>query len=86
MSNTKKYPCRCLTRIKGVKCTGRRSLRMKPDDYSLGRIPKCPSCGGTKWMIDNYRIRVEMSAKKHVGAAVIISSIGKARSFAFIIH
>ena len=28
---------------------------MKPDEYSLGRIPKCPSCGGTKWMIDNYR-------------------------------
>ena len=62
MSHTKKYPVRCLTIINGVKCGTRRSLSMRPSEYSPGRIPKCPHCGGTKWVIDTYRIRVEMAA------------------------
>lgn len=61
MSATKKYPCRCLTRKNGVRCNGRRSFRMKPEQYEPGRIPKCPLCAGKKWFIDKYRIRVEMA-------------------------
>jgi hypothetical protein len=58
MPNSKKFPCRCLTRINGVKCTGRRSLRMKPEHYTIQ--PKCASCGKRHWYIDKYRMRKEM--------------------------
>jgi len=63
MSNSLKYPCRCNTRMAGVKCTGRRSLRMKPSDYAPGRVPKCPHCNKANWRVDKWRIRHEMGAR-----------------------
>lgn len=60
---TKKYPCRCLGRIKikGLTktraCNCRTSLSKHPDDYVRPR--KCLQCGSHKWGIDKYRMRNE---------------------------
>src|ERR1035437_5315504 len=58
---TAKYPCRCLTRINGIKCTQRRSLARHPKNYL--RPPKCPQCGQSHWYIESYRMRKEMGSK-----------------------
>jgi len=60
MSHSRKFPCRCLTRINGVKCTQRKSLQMRPKEYEPGRQPKCPQCGKRNWYIETYRMKKEM--------------------------
>lgn len=50
-------PCRCLTRIDGIKCTKRVTLPRTPGSYKVQ--PKCPFCGGRSWYVETYRVKVE---------------------------
>jgi len=57
-------PCRCIAQHKGKVCFTRRSLAMRPEQYSAERyIPRCPSCGARKWMIDRWRLKHEVRGK-----------------------
>lgn len=57
-------PVRCFNRIGGTVCFTRRSLSRPPSQYSAERyIPRCPSCGARKWMIDKYRVRRELGPR-----------------------
>jgi len=68
MSNSKRYPCRCLGRVKRKTptkhdgewrtCDARRSLRRNPQQYI--HQPKCPKCGERNWAIDWHRVEKEM--------------------------
>lgn len=49
------YYGRCLARINGRKCTGRRMLTKRPGEYI--RAPKCPHCGGRRWYLDTNIVR-----------------------------
>lgn len=51
-------PCRCLTRVNGVKCTQRKSLAKHPRDYK--RQPECPQCHQRHWYVETYRLKKEM--------------------------